>query len=363
MHYQMAYRVQNHALDLNVANNNGDALLIQADYHNSQSPTCLYVPRQISREDLLRLLPERWVTNYERTRQKVKPIQSSEAKYIRERDGTVVIKFNRSHEKDAPTPSIFPTMFMMQPVPRRRKPDSLNKIIHSFDEQGQETYHFRDPETDHCYWDVCTSEMCGCKNDHLPSDDEDIKRKKRSGHRNLPDSDSDSDDDDQDDKPSKDDEADAAPQIATDYGAWQFLIDQAQHKRPKKQPSKVLPCYRNILKWQRKNLSSQALPVPEAVLPTSCVQEAAESIPTCTPSEIMMMGRPGELNFPPQNEQTIDGIKYCSKIPIPTGVDAQGNPLRNSIAENVLNWQSQNALAQNGNGKGLKIRLIIIYGV
>ncbi|KAI4324509.1 hypothetical protein MLD38_029993 [Melastoma candidum] len=297
LHYQMAYRVQNHALDLNVANNNGDALLIRSDYHNSQAPTCLYVPRQISRSDLLKLLPERWITNYEKTQQKVKPIQSSEPKFIREKDGTVVIKFDRSHEKDAPTPSIFPTMFMMQPLPRRKKPDPLNRIIHSFDEQGQETYHFRDPATDHCYWDVCSSDICGCKDEHLSSDDESTKKKKRSGHKNLPDSDSDDDDDDQDTRPPKDDEADAAPLIKTDYGAWQFLIDQAPRIRPKKKPSKVLPCYRNILKWQKKNPSSEVILAQEDVLPTSCAQEAEKPISICPPSEIMMMGRPGELNF------------------------------------------------------------------
>ncbi|KAI4369882.1 hypothetical protein MLD38_018278 [Melastoma candidum] len=193
LHYQMAYRVQNHALDLKVANDSGDALFIQADYHNSQAPTCLHVLRQISRGDLLKVLPERWITNYEQTHQHVKPIQSSEPKFIREKDGSVTIKFDRSHEKDAPTPSIFPTMFMVQPVPRRKKADFLNSIIHSFDTQGKETFHFKDPETDHCYWDTCTSNVCGCKNDYLNgnylySDNEDEcpnsrrNRKKRREH-------------------------------------------------------------------------------------------------------------------------------------------------------------------------------------
>ncbi|KAI4310542.1 hypothetical protein MLD38_035514 [Melastoma candidum] len=65
LHYQMSYRVQNHALDLKVPNDANDALIIYADYHHAQAPTCLHVPRQITRGELLKLLPERWITNYE----------------------------------------------------------------------------------------------------------------------------------------------------------------------------------------------------------------------------------------------------------------------------------------------------------
>ncbi|KAI4304540.1 hypothetical protein MLD38_040035 [Melastoma candidum] len=255
LHYQMSYRVQNHALDLKVPNDANDALIIYADYHHAQAPTCLHVPRQITRGELLKLLPERWITNYEQLQQHVKPIQSSESKFIREKNGSVTIKFDRSHEKDAPTPSIFPTMFMIQPAPRSKKPDSLNKIIHSFDAQGNAVYFFKDPENKHCYWDIgkC-AQHCDCEEE----EDYSSKRKKsRSGNRNLPDSDSESDSDDQDDQSHQEDEPDTAPEIAVshrqeNYGEWQFLMDMAKRQRPKKQPSKVLPCYRNVLKWQKK---------------------------------------------------------------------------------------------------------------
>ncbi|KAF5791956.1 hypothetical protein HanXRQr2_Chr09g0400621 [Helianthus annuus] len=55
-HYQMIYRVQNHSLDIMVLgsqNNSGDALLIEID--SKATPTCTYVPKQLSREELTKL--------------------------------------------------------------------------------------------------------------------------------------------------------------------------------------------------------------------------------------------------------------------------------------------------------------------
>ncbi|GJS47538.1 putative zinc finger, CCHC-type containing protein [Tanacetum coccineum] len=51
-HYQMAYRVQNHSLDILVPgqDNAGDALMI--DVYSNATPTCTYVPRQLSRDEL-----------------------------------------------------------------------------------------------------------------------------------------------------------------------------------------------------------------------------------------------------------------------------------------------------------------------
>lgn len=43
----------------------------------------------------------------------------------------------------------------------------------------------------------------------------------------------------------------------------------------------------------------------------------------------------------------MNNVKYTTKIPISIGVDQNGTPIRNSIAETILNWQSENAIAQN----------------
>ena len=55
LHYQMVYRVQNHALDLNFQHGNEDALFISMQ--NDQA-SYIHVPRQIPKEKLAKLLPE-----------------------------------------------------------------------------------------------------------------------------------------------------------------------------------------------------------------------------------------------------------------------------------------------------------------
>ncbi|PKI50937.1 hypothetical protein CRG98_028667 [Punica granatum] len=77
-HYQMFYRVQNHALDLSLPESE-EALIIYVDSLNA--PTCINIPRQISRVDFVKLLPETWATNYERLHQNAQSIQSSEPKF------------------------------------------------------------------------------------------------------------------------------------------------------------------------------------------------------------------------------------------------------------------------------------------
>ena len=63
LHYQMAYRLQDHALDLAVPSST-DALMISVD--PNQMATCTHIPRQIPTEELVKLLPGAWVTNYEK---------------------------------------------------------------------------------------------------------------------------------------------------------------------------------------------------------------------------------------------------------------------------------------------------------
>ncbi|PKI75282.1 hypothetical protein CRG98_004322 [Punica granatum] len=73
---------------------------------------------QISRVDLVKLLPETWVTNYEHLHQNAQPIQSSEPKFGKRPDGKVVISFDhRPVENLEPSaPPMFQTMIMMQPA-------------------------------------------------------------------------------------------------------------------------------------------------------------------------------------------------------------------------------------------------------
>ena len=99
----MAYRVQNHAFDLVLPVTN-DALLITVD--TNQRATCTHVPRQILKENLLKLLPSSWITNYEKLHQSSVPIQSTEPEFTKKADGTVEIIFKKGESSTSP-PSIF----------------------------------------------------------------------------------------------------------------------------------------------------------------------------------------------------------------------------------------------------------------
>ena len=61
LYYQMAYQIQNYAMDLALPTTT-DALMIFVDSH--QVPSYTHIPKQISTEELKRLFPNSWITNY-----------------------------------------------------------------------------------------------------------------------------------------------------------------------------------------------------------------------------------------------------------------------------------------------------------
>ncbi|PKI69614.1 hypothetical protein CRG98_009969 [Punica granatum] len=135
----MAYRIQNHALDLSLPGSE-EALIISVDSVNA--PACVHVPRQIARADLVKLLLETWVTNYERLHQNAQPIQSSEPKFGKRPDKKVVISFgHRPIENPEPSaPPMFQTMMMMQSAEKgvRDNPKVQKQMhpVHSFMSNG-----------------------------------------------------------------------------------------------------------------------------------------------------------------------------------------------------------------------------------
>jgi hypothetical protein len=52
-------------------------------------------------------------------------------------------------------------------------------------------------------------------------------------------------------------------------------------------------------------------------------------------------------DFPALQEQVKDRVRILPQVHNPQGVDADGRPKQVTQAEAVLNWQSQNAIAQN----------------
>ncbi|KAF5778479.1 hypothetical protein HanRHA438_Chr12g0559431 [Helianthus annuus] len=110
-HYQITYRVQNHSLDIMVPRSrdiSSDAPLIDID--SNTTPTCNYVPKQLSKEELTKLLPEKWITNYEQIQQA--PVQTTTTPvFFRHQDGLVEVRFAKQDRRD-----VFSTISMFQPV-------------------------------------------------------------------------------------------------------------------------------------------------------------------------------------------------------------------------------------------------------
>ncbi|PKI49694.1 hypothetical protein CRG98_029939 [Punica granatum] len=185
------------------------------------APNCAHVPRQISKGDLVKLFLETWVSNYKRLHQNAQPIQSSEPKYGKRPDGKVVISFDhRPVENLEPSaPPMFQMMMMMQPAEEgvRDNPKVQKQMppIHSFKSNGMPVYFFREPGGKHCYCDaVCDCDVC--------------YRKKRKGPLC-----------------SKEAQKKVDPRPDPDLGAYVGLSTVLKKK-------KVLPCYKLILKWVRK---------------------------------------------------------------------------------------------------------------
>ncbi|KAK8309459.1 hypothetical protein V6Z12_D02G126300 [Gossypium hirsutum] len=175
LHYEIVYRVQDHAFKLT---NQGseDSLLISVN--TKEEPHCIHVPKQIPKQELLKLLPKKWVTNYEQIHQHNQLIKSTRSQIMTKADGTSEIRFDHSHLKQLSSPPVFTTQMMFQPLSTEEVvPGPEAKLIQSFQPDGKPLYYFKDP-SGHCPWDInCSCE--GCRNDAFEDLDEDIKRTRR----------------------------------------------------------------------------------------------------------------------------------------------------------------------------------------
>ncbi|KAK8264564.1 hypothetical protein V6Z12_D12G118300 [Gossypium hirsutum] len=159
LHYQIVYRVQDHAFKLS---NHGskDSFLISVN--TREEPHYVHVPKQIPKQELLKLLPKKQVTNYEQIHQHDhdQPIRSTKRQIITKSDGISEVRFDHSHLQSQPTLPIFPTQLMMQPF-QSGSPGPKSALIESFQADGKPLYYFKDPITGHCPWGLmCSCELC-----------------------------------------------------------------------------------------------------------------------------------------------------------------------------------------------------------
>ncbi|GJW75589.1 hypothetical protein Tco_0134959 [Tanacetum coccineum] len=133
-----------------------DALLIDVD--SNATLTCTYVPRQLSLDDLVKLLPEKWITNYEQIHQA--PVRStSPPEFVRRENGLVEIKFSSLQPKSE---NVFPT--------------GIHMITLTDQEPAQEVKHI--------WWDVCNYKSCLDEAAKI-NDDEDLPKKQKSSQQKL----------------------------------------------------------------------------------------------------------------------------------------------------------------------------------
>ena len=112
LYYQLTYRLQNHAFDMaipDIAQSN-DALLIQVDL--GMTPMCMFVPRQLNKNQITSFILESWITKYEVLHQVTKPIKSNDPLFIREANGEVETRFLTAPPKKKDV-TVFPTQIAM----------------------------------------------------------------------------------------------------------------------------------------------------------------------------------------------------------------------------------------------------------
>ncbi|KAG8492316.1 hypothetical protein CXB51_009828 [Gossypium anomalum] len=370
LHYQIVYRIQDHSFNLS---NHGteDSLLISVN--TNDQPHCVHVPRKIPKKELIKLFPEKWITNYEQLHEHSDPIQSTVSQIISKGDGTTEIKFDHSHLKPQRSDSnIFSTQLMMQPLESPAQlhdkedldcccplcePDLERSLIESFSVNGKPHYMFKDPITGHCPWALnCSCELC--TDDRLTAYVDAMDKtaskpgKKKNKNRNS----------------SQDEfyrrwmtgDPDIGP-LGEDNGKYVYLVDYSTRKPlpdiqvpsepckpfsppppktnfpslekpPKKSKPFSLPCYKKINKWVKTN--------PDFLVSQNPIPVACMIKPTASTTSY-------DKEFPPLEEYSSENYVHVPKISSKIQTSTPGTSPKISAAEATLNWQTENAIAQN----------------
>ncbi|KAH9744195.1 hypothetical protein KPL70_003586 [Citrus sinensis] len=182
LHHQLVYRLQNHALDLPTPQTLFDALMIIAD--SETIPSIVQIPRQIQKQELLKLMPLEWLSNYENFHQNSQPVQTSDALFEKRADGMIRMTFQSPTEQTPPIDSFsYSSMIMVVPTAHEDIP------IHGFASDGYPIYPNK--INGHFLWDVPGSHMCDLGCPCLEEDDNDDcnrrpRRRKKKSHKMEP---------------------------------------------------------------------------------------------------------------------------------------------------------------------------------
>ncbi|KAH9686205.1 hypothetical protein KPL70_014286 [Citrus sinensis] len=181
LHHQLVYRLQNHALNLPTPQTTIDTIMILTDSSES-IPSIVQIPRQIQKQELLKLMPPEWLSNYEKFHQNSQPVQTTDAHLQKRADGTVKLTFqspSTSHppsEQSTPRNS-FSYSFMITAVFTAQE----DLPIHEFASYGYPIYP--DKINGNFLWDVPGSHMCDPDCPYLEDEEEDDDFNRRPKHR------------------------------------------------------------------------------------------------------------------------------------------------------------------------------------
>ena len=174
LHHQLVYRLQNHALDLPTPQTTSDALMILVDSSESIH-SIVQIPRHIQKQELLKLMPLDWLSNYENFHKNSQLVQTTDAHFKKIADGTVKLTFQSPSTSQTPIVSHSP---FEQSTPRNSFSYSSmitivstaqeNLPIHGFASDGYPIYI-----NGHFLWDVPGSHMCGPYCPCLEEEDDD----------------------------------------------------------------------------------------------------------------------------------------------------------------------------------------------
>ncbi|KAK8314242.1 hypothetical protein V6Z12_D01G158900 [Gossypium hirsutum] len=302
LHYQIVYKIQDHAFKLS---NQGSEKSLLISINTREEPHCVHI--------------------------------------ITRSDGMSKIRFDHSHLKQLPTSPVFSTQMMLQPLePDNIVPGPEAPLIQSFKSDGKPAYFFKDPNIGHSPWDINYS--CeGCQDSIFKDLDEEIRRsymnksRKKSSHSEFY-------------KRWMDGDVNIGP-LGEDNGKFVYLVGYSA-QRPKPRSSKIQdqspPDLPQPPKEDPKNQINKGVKKHNQL--QKCAQEENIVIPP-EPKipEVQMYERTSsyEQDFPPLEEFSKKEYLHAPKIPSKLQADAEGWQVKIAAAEAILNWQTENALAQN----------------
>ncbi|KAK2651593.1 hypothetical protein Ddye_011449 [Dipteronia dyeriana] len=167
LHHQIAYRLQDHALDLPIPGHTRDTISIKVE-REDEVPTIIQIPKQLPREKLTEIMPLKWITNYEKALQNTTSVVATDTKFVKLSDGSIQTTYEQistsaiqvtstpaieatPSTSSSSAPSVFQVL-MIRPVTSEKEIP-----IHCFEYDRTPVY--TDKINSHFIWDV-DPEMC-----------------------------------------------------------------------------------------------------------------------------------------------------------------------------------------------------------